>query len=95
MKINNPIKFIRGISVIVILLFAIIALFFNKTYAKKTYENKTIIVSEGQTLWNIAQYEKDNNDYYKEKDIRRIIYEIKEKNKLNTCDLKVGQKLNI
>ena len=95
MKISNPIKLIRSISILVIVLFTIIALFFNKTYAKKAYESKTIIVSEGQTLWNIAQYEKENNDYYKEKDIRRIVYEIKEKNKLNTCNLKVGQELNI
>lgn len=95
MKIKNPIKFIRSTLVLLILLYIIGSLFYNKTYAYKEYNFKTIIVSEGETLWNIAEFEKENNEYYKNKDIREIVFEIRENNNLTTSNLVVGQELKI
>lgn len=95
MKIKNPIKFIRSTLVLLILLYIIGSFFYNKTYAYKEYTYKTITVSEGETLWNIAEFEKENNEYYKNKDIREIVFEIRENNNLSTSNLFVGQELKI
>ena len=95
MKIKNPIKFIRSMVILVIIIFAVIAFFYNKSYAYREHNLKTVPVSSGDTLWTIAEFEKENNDYYKNKDIREIIYEIKKINNLDSSNLIVGQELKI
>ena len=94
MKIVNVKKFIRTISVLVILILIII-LFTNKTYSKvdTKYKEESIIL--GDTLWSISQQEAKNNKYFENKDIREIVSEIKRINKLDNLDLKEGQKLLI
>lgn len=94
MKIVNVKKFIRTISILVILILIII-LFTNKTYSKvdTKYKEESIIL--GDTLWSISQEEAKNNKYFENKDIREIVSEIKRINKLDNLDLKEGQKLLI
>ncbi|OKZ74038.1 MAG: hypothetical protein BHW00_05850 [Clostridium sp. 26_22] len=94
MKIVNVKKFIRTISILVILILIII-LFSNKTYSKvdTKYKEESIIL--GDTLWSISQEESKNNKYFENKDIREIVSEIKRINKLDNLDLKEGQKLVI
>lgn len=94
MKIVNVKKFIRTISILVILILIII-LFSNKTYSKvdTKYKEESIIL--GDTLWSISQQEAKNNKYFENKDIREIVSEIKRINKLDNLDLKEGQKLLI
>lgn len=94
MKIVNVKKFIRTISILVILILIII-LFSNKTYSKvdTKYKEESIIL--GDTLWNISQEEAKNNKYFENKDIREIVSEIKRINKLDNLNLKEGQKLLI
>ena len=76
MKIVNVKKFIRTISILVILILIII-LFSNKTYSKvdTKYKEESIIL--GDTLWSISQEESKNNKYFENKDIREIVSEIK------------------
>ena len=94
MKIVNVKKFIRTMSILVILIL-IILLFSNKTYSKvdTKYKEESIIL--GDTLWSISQEEAKNNKYFENKDIREIVSEIKRINKLDNLDLKEGQKLLI
>lgn len=94
MKIVNVKKFIRTISILVILILIII-LFSNKTYSKvdTKYKEESIIL--GDTLWSISQEEAKNNKYFENKDIREIVSEIKRINKLDNLDLKEGKKLLI
>ena len=94
MKIVNVKKFIRTISVLVILILIII-LFSNKTYSKvdTKYKEESIIL--GDTLWSISQEEAKSNKYFENKDIREIVSEIKRINKLDNLDLREGQKLLI
>lgn len=90
MRIKNRKKFIRGLLIII----AIISLFACKltfSFSEKSY--KTIYVSNGETLWQIAESEQKNNDYYKDKDIREIVYSIKNINKLENSTLYEGQVL--
>ena len=72
MKIVNVKKFIRTISILVILILIII-LFSNKTYSKvdTKYKEESIIL--GDTLWSISQEESKNNKYFENKFIFLIL----------------------
>ena len=54
-----------------------------------------VYVSSGDTLWSIAKSEQENNNYYKGKDIREIIFDIKKINNLSSSELVVNQKILI
>ena len=96
MKIVNMKKFIKMIGIIIGLTIALSFYFTNNSYSKGEAKTKNIYVSSGDTLWSIASFEQENNAYYQNKDIREIIYEIKEVNNLkNTSNLSIGQKLEI
>jgi len=95
MKIVNKKKFIRSISVTIALIIFIILMLINTSFSHTEISYKTISVVSGDTLWNIAKFEKNNNAYFENKDIRYIIDEIKYINNLDTSNLKVGDQLNI
>ena len=95
MKIKNFNKFIKGISIVLGLTILIIMLLTNKTYSHKEVSYKTIYVASGDTLWNIAKEEQENNLYYEGKDVREIVDSIKSINNLSSSNLKAGQKLLI
>ncbi|MBP3708407.1 MAG: LysM peptidoglycan-binding domain-containing protein [Clostridia bacterium] len=95
LKIVNKKKFIRGICVVTIVLYFALCAVTNKVSSNEILTYKTIIVNSGDTLWSIAQSEQLENDYYKDSDIREIVYNIKEVNNLKTSNLKVQQNLKI
>lgn len=94
-KIVNHRKFRRRIILIV---FIICCILFNikniaLSQAKITYN--TITVCEGDTLWSIAKEQQQENKYYANTDIREVVSNIKEINKLESSSLKVNQQLQI
>lgn len=93
-KIVNKKKFMRSTIVLTCLLILFI---FGITcsYSKTKLEYKESYVSKGETLWSIAENEINTNTYYKNKDIRNVISEIKRINNLNDGNLKIGQKILI
>lgn len=93
MKIKNVKKFVRSIFIIIALMFLIILLIEGASYSSKQVEYKTICISKGDTLWSIAKSNQKSNDYYKGKDIRFIIDDIMEINKLDNSSLKINQEL--
>lgn len=95
MKIVDKRKFIRSLIVIGGIILLISFIFVNKTLSHAETSYKKIYVSSGDTLWNIAQQQKNTNLYFEDKDIRSIIDEIKYTNNLNTSNLEIGQELNI
>lgn len=95
MKIVNKKKFIRSISIIIALIIFIILMLINTSLSYTEVSYKQIYISSGDTLWNIAKYEKENNIYFQNKDIRYIIDEIKYINDINTSNLNVGDELRI
>ena len=95
MRIVNMKKFIRSVSITIGLVVFIILILTNISFSHTEVNYKEITVSSGDTLWSIAKYEKDNNVYFENKDIRDIIDKIKHINKLNSSNLSVGDKLNI
>jgi len=92
MKIVNKKKFIRSVSLLIIF---IILLLINTSFSHTETNYKKISVISGDTLWSIAKQEKNNNGYFKNKDIRDIIDEIKYINNLSSSNLNVGDELTV
>lgn len=95
MKIKNAKKFIRSILIILGIAVAITLLISKATLSHKEVEYKTICVSEGDTLWNIAKDNQKANDYYKNKDVRYIINDLMKVNNLDNSNISINQELLI
>lgn len=92
MKIINRKKFIRGLLILI----GLISLFACKsTFSFSTPNYKKVYVTNNETLWEIAQDEAINNNYYRGKDIRAIVDSIKNINNLKESTLYEGQELLI
>ena len=94
LKIVNKGKFIRMISIIIVLISTLFVVF-NNAYSNGEIAYKEEYVISGDTLWSLAEKEAKENDYYKNKDVRDIIQEIKYANNLRSSNLEIGQKLLI
>ena len=95
MRIRDIKKILRSIFIILILTVAIILLIGNSSYSSKNIEYKTICVSEGDTLWNIAKSNQMSNEYYKGKDIRYIVNDLIKVNNLKDGSIFENQELII
>ena len=95
MRRINKIKFIRSISITIGLIIFLILMLSNISFSHTEITYKEIAISSGDTLWSIARYEKNNNIYFENKDVRDIVAEIKYLNNLNSSNLSIGDTLNI
>lgn len=95
MVIKNKKKFVRAILLIIGISVLINLILVSKAFSHAELKYKTISVSSGDTLWDIAKAEQTSNTYYKNKDIRDVIEDIKEINNLKNCNLNLGQTLEI
>lgn len=94
MKIVNKKKFIRTMSILVILISSLI-LFAKSTYSKGEAIYKEDYIYSGDTLWSIAKSEIKNNTYFKNKDIREVVDELETINNLGNTVLIEGKKIKI
>lgn len=95
LKITNKKKFIRSILIILGAIMFISLFISNISFSHGENNYKTIYVSNGDTLWSIAKEEQENNSYYENRNIREIVNNIKDINKLNNSNLITNQKLVI
>lgn len=95
MRIVNFKKFIRSICLILFVIFMLSLFFAKATLSHREVEYTTIHVEDGDTLWNIASDLQEDNDFYKDKDIRYIIDNIKSINNLESSNLYIDQELKI
>lgn len=95
MRIVNKKKFIRSTSITIGLIIFLIMILSNIGFSHTDINYKEIAISYGDTLWGIAKYERDTNEYFKNDDIRDIVDEIKYLNNLSASNLNIGDKLNI
>lgn len=87
--LKNPLRLLFSIAFVLVLSIAFVLIFHDSASGNNIPEYATIIVSKGDTLWNIARtYNYDNID------IRNKIDEIKELNKISS-NIKIGQELLI
>lgn len=96
MKITivNKRKFIRSLIVLSGLIFLIL-LGMTNTYSKTEIAYKEDYILEGDTIWSVAEEQTNTNEYYKNKDIREVVYEIKKLNNIEDGKLEIGQKIII
>lgn len=94
MKIVNKTKFVRTLSVFIILL-GVIVIFSKNTYSKGEISYKEDYIYAGDTLWSIAKDEIENNKYFENKDIRAVVDELKTVNNFKISDLYEGEKIRI
>ena len=94
MKIVDKVKFIRTISILIILVCMII-IFSQSTYSKGEIGYKENYIYAGDTLWSIAKNEIENNKYFENKDIRYVVDELKSINNFSSSELYEGQKIKI
>lgn len=93
-KIVNKKKFIISLIILVgLITFALLGM--NRTYSKTEISYKEDYIIKGDTLWSIAENEINTNEYYKNKDIRDVMYEIKKINNIQDENLTIGQKILI
>ena len=95
MKIVNKAKFIRGIIILIAIISFIFVFSNSVAYTTSDLQLKEKYVGGGETLWSIASEELNNNLYYKNKDIREVISDIKRINNLSSSILQIGQKIEI
>ncbi|MGN1270999.1 MAG: LysM peptidoglycan-binding domain-containing protein [Clostridia bacterium] len=95
MKIVNIKKFIRSMTIVLLIIVGLSLIISKSAYSKGEKQYKTIHVSKGDTLWNIAKNNQECNDYYKGKDIRYIVNDIAQINNIEKSNLKIGQELII
>ena len=94
LKIVNKKRFIISITVLLFLLLSCTcAALSNRTSEKISYNKR--YVYNGDTLWSIAEEEKETNSYYKDKDVRDIIYDLKNINNMKSSSIFEGQELYI
>lgn len=95
MKIKSKKKFVRAICLIIGIAALINIIISGKTLSHEELKYKSVSVISGETLWDIAKEEQESNRYYKDKDIRDIIENIKELNNLKSSSLTIDQILEI
>ena len=94
MKIVNRRKFFRMMFICLGIILFLIMCVSNVSFSKGEIKEKNIYVTNGDTLWTIAREQQKSNNYYADKEIRQIVYEIRKLNKIeNDSFLEVGQKL--
>ena len=95
LKIVNMKKFIRSLAIIMISILFLLFVGLSNTYSKGEVRYKEQYIYQGDTLWTIAEEELKENKYYENEDIRNIVNEIRNINKMDNANLKVGQKIKI
>ena len=95
MRIKNSKKFVRSILIILGIILCLTLFISKDTLSHGETEYKTIYVSAGDTLWNIAKSNQTNNGYYKDKDVRYIVNDLIEINNLNNSNININQELLI
>ena len=92
MKRWNCKRIVKSIILLLFVIFIFSLIINRASLSHQEREYKTIYVSQGDTLWTIAA-ELQKEDFYKGKDIRNIIYELKKANSLTSSTLYVNQEL--
>ena len=94
MKIINKKRFI--ISNLILFSFIFMLIYMAKgTFSTNIINYTETYIEEGDTLWEIALTQQKNNEYYKNKEIREIVNDLKKVNNLKKSNLSVNQKIII
>lgn len=93
-RITDFNKFTRSIILLLFIIVLLIVLS-NNAFSHEETKYKTIYVSSGDTIWSIAKDEIKENNFFKNKSTREVVYQIQSINNLSSSNLYIGQKLMI
>ncbi len=93
MKYLNLIKNNKMIVVFILVILLSTIVITSSSFSKSELILKSTYILEGDTLWSIAEYELKHNPYFKGKDIREVISEIKKINGIKSANLQIGQEI--
>ena len=94
-KIINKYKFIKSITILLCIIGITICVANHKTYSNSETKYKTEYVIKGETLWEIAEKEIQENAYFQNEDIQNVIIELKKINHMTTSNLSEGMEIKI
>lgn len=86
----NPVKFFRGMGMVIFLALALTLVVKNSATGALQTEYKQVVVKRGDTIWKIAKENKSNQS-----DMEEAIHKIRKVNKLKSPELHPGQMLNV
>jgi len=89
-RIYSPVRFYIFLTVLSLFCVMALSLLGQRGSATDQISYITVLVKEGDNLWNIAKETVPNN-----KDIRDYIQEIRKINKLDDANIKVGQLIQV
>ena len=95
MRKLNMKKIMRSSVVITVLVLLVLLFIHSTSLSYEDIKYSEVYVCSGDTLWSIAKSEQENNNYYKGKDVREIIFDIKKVNNLSSSELVINQKILI
>lgn len=78
--------------VVLFIVILVLSLIFNTLFAEKKFELKEYTIVKNDTLWSIANELSSNNENLS---IGRIIYDIQKINKIENCQINIGQTIYI
>ena len=93
-KIVNKKKFVK-MNVIIIMFVLVMIISLNTTKSSTEVKYRIDYISKGETLWDIANKEGKENSYYKDCDIRDIIYDLRKINNLGNGFICEGDEIQI
>lgn len=94
-RIVNKYKFIKSITILICIFGMMICITNHKTYSNSEIKYKIEYVIKGETLWEIAEKEIQENAYFQNEDIQNVILELKEINHMTTSNLSEGMEIKI
>ncbi|MBN2853631.1 MAG: LysM peptidoglycan-binding domain-containing protein [Clostridia bacterium] len=88
--LKNKKRFLIAIFLVLSVIISTTLLVTKRPEGKGDIEFEQVVIHHGDTLWDIAVEKTDGT-----MDIRKVVYEIKKFNNLETADLYVGQVVKI
>ena len=95
MKIVNLKRFSMFVIGVILMIILFISILDTKSLSRTEINYIEFTVSSNDTLWKIANIVKENNINYNNKDVREIIFEIKQINNLKNSNLYNNQVITI
>lgn len=95
MKIVNLKRFSMFVIGVILMIILFISILDTKSLSRTEINYIEFTVSSNDTLWRIANIVKENNINYNNKDVREIIFEIKQINNLKNSNLYNNQVITI
>ncbi len=95
LRIVNKKKFIRSVSILLLIILLIIIFGTHRSYSSNNINYKKQYIVSGDTLWEIAQHQLENNEYFKGMEITEVINEIEKFNEMSDSRLIEGEILLI